>query len=155
MDANAILEKLSSLGISMTLIIKPEGPKLWLEPGSAVPQELLAEVKMNKQELIRILKLKGYRPKYPEPRATDRELAEIVARVYSDGYVLLWSNILNDLIAFYRDEADRAGIPPGFVPYGLPELTELSGSKKRHSLDKLRLVHEAKKAGGAKVTACE
>jgi hypothetical protein len=52
-------------------------------------------------------------------------------------------------------EADKVGIPPGFVPYGLPELTELFGSKKRHSLDKLRLVHEAKKAGGAKVTSCE
>lgn len=52
-------------------------------------------------------------------------------------------------------QADKVGIPPGFVPYGLPELTELFGSKKCHALNKLRLVHETKKAGGAKVTSCE
>lgn len=147
MDANAILEKLSSLGISMTLIMKPEGTKLWLEPGSAVPPELLEEVKAHKPELVKILKLKSYRLKYNESQVTDKELAEIVARVYDKGYILLWSTLLQDLVAFYRDEADKASIPPGFVPYSLRELTELFREGNKHSAQELRLIHEAKKRG--------
>jgi hypothetical protein len=96
-----------------------------------------------------------YRLKYPEGQASRQELAEIETRVHKEGFVLLWSTLLQDLVSFYRDEADKANIPPGFVPYSLQELTELFGSKKRHSLDKLRLVHEAKKTGGAKVISCE
>jgi hypothetical protein len=151
MEANAILERLENIGIQIIIA----GDKLQLRPGSDVPPQLLEEVKAHKPELVKILKLEGYRAKYPEPRATERELAEIVARVYHEGYVLLWSTVLQDLVAFYRDEADKVGIPPGFVAYSLPELTELFGDKKRTSLDRLRLIHEAKKSGGAKVTSCE
>jgi hypothetical protein len=148
MDAEAVLEKLSNLGISMTLIMKPEGPKLWLEPGSAVPPELLSEVKAHKPELLKILKIKGYHLKYSEPEATDHELAEIKARVNVEGYILLWSTVLQDLIAFYRGEADKSKIPPGFVPYSLRELKELFGKGSKVSKNELRLIHEAKRQGG-------
>jgi hypothetical protein len=107
----------------------------------------MAEVKQHKDELIRILKLRNYRPKYPESEVTDKELAEIVTRVYSEGYILLWSTVLQDLIAFYKNETFKAKIPAGFVPYRLSELFELFGSKKHLSVSKLRLIHEAKKQG--------
>jgi hypothetical protein len=62
------------------------------------------------------------------------------------GYVLLWSEVLEDMVAFYKTEADREKIPPGFVPYSDQELRELFGEGKATlSARTLRLIHEAKK----------
>jgi len=91
----------------------------------------------------------GYRVKYPDAQATRQELEEIVERVHGEGYVLLWSTVLRDLVAFYRDEEARSNIPPGFVPYSEAELEELYGDGKPPiSTSTLRLIHEAKKHGG-------
>ena len=143
MEPIAMLERLEKMGIQITIA----GDKLQFRPGSAVPPELIPEIKEHKQELLKILKLKGYHLKYSEPEATDSELAEIKARVDVEGYVLLWSTVLQDLVAFYRDEEAKRNIPPGFVPYSVAELTELFGQGKSCSKDRLRLIHEAKKQG--------
>lgn len=88
----------------------------------------------------------NYRLKYSESHADDQELLEIENRVLTKGYVLLWSYTLNDLVAFYKTEADREKIPPGFVPYSDQELRELFGEGKATlSPGTLRLIHEAKK----------
>ena len=149
MDATTILDKLGSLGVS----VKVTDDRLRLEPGSRVPPELLDELKAHKQEVI--LKLKGFHLKYPDPQASGQELEEISARVLIDGYVLLWSTLLSDLVAFYRDEEVRRMIPPGFVAYSVNELRELFGnSKGSPSEGALRLIHETKKQG-AKVVSHE
>lgn len=148
MNAAEILEKLQKIGVEVS--IGSTSDKIRLNPGAAVPPDLLAEIKEHKPELLRILKLRGYQPKYAEPEATNKELAEIAARVYQTGYVLLWSNTLDDLVAFYKCDSDKAKIPPGFVPYSLQELVELFGGKKPLPIGKLRLIHAAK-AQGAKV----
>ena len=141
MDATAILGRLGSLGIS----VEVANNRLLLQPGSRVPPDLVDELRAHKQEVI--LKLKGYRLKYSQ--ASDREVEEIVARVEVEGCVLLWSTVLNDLVAFYRDEDARSKIPPGFVPYSVGELQELfGGGKQSPSQHTLRLIHEAKKQGG-------
>ena len=89
-----------------------------------------------------------YNLKYPDGPANDQELLEIENRVLTKGYVLLWSNTLNDLVAFYRTETDREKIPTGFVPYSDQELRELfSEGKAALSPGTLRLIHEAKKIG--------
>jgi hypothetical protein len=92
----------------------------------------------------------GYRLKYPEAQTAQGELEEIVARVHGEeGYVLLWSTVLQDLIAFYRDEEAKNKIPVGFVPYSEVELKELFGDGKPPlSAHTLRLIHEAKKHCG-------
>jgi hypothetical protein len=91
----------------------------------------------------------GYRLKYPDAQATSEELEEIAARVRGEGYVLLWSTVLQDLIAFYGDEEARSKIPPGFVPYSEAELEELFGDGRLPlPTSTLRLIHEAKKHGG-------
>lgn len=90
----------------------------------------------------------GYRQKFPgDGPPGDAELAEISARVLIDGYVLLRSTVLGDLVAFYRDEEARGKIPPGFVPYSLGELTALFGEGAKKSVHDLRLIHEAKRQG--------
>ena len=94
----------------------------------------------------------GYRLKYPDAQATREELEEIVERVHGEGYVLLWSTVLQDLIAFYRDDEAKSKIPTGFVPYSEAELEELYGDGKPPlSKSTLRLIHEAKKCGGCVV----
>ncbi len=144
MEATAILSKLHSLGIGVTV----SGDKLLLEPGSSVPKELVEELKAHKPEVLDLLKLRGYRLRYPGNQVTDEELTEIEARVERDGYVLLWRNTLNDFVAFYKTEADSEKIPPGFVPYSGKELFELFGKNSSRGKHTLRLIHEAKKLGG-------
>jgi len=146
-EATAILNRLHSLGIGVTV----SGDKLLLEPGSSVPKELFEELKAHKPEVLDLLKLRGYRLRYPGNQVTDQELTEIEARVERDGYVLLWSNALNDFVAFYKTEADRGKIPPGFVPYSDKELFELFGKNSSPRKHTLRLIHEAKKLGGCVV----
>jgi hypothetical protein len=50
-------------------------------------------------------------------------------------------------VAFYKTEADREKIPPGFVPYSDKELFELFGKNSSPRKHTLRLIHEAKKLG--------
>jgi hypothetical protein len=145
LEAQAILDRLYSLGIEVTI----SRDKLQLEPGSLVPEELVEELKSHKQDII--LLEKGYRLRYPGNQVTDQELTELEARVERDGYVLLWSNALNDFVAFYKTEADREKIPPGFVPYSDKELWELFGKNLSPRKHTLRLIHEAKKLGGCVV----
>lgn len=90
----------------------------------------------------------NYHLKYPDSQTTEQEVREIQVRVCREGYVLLWSRTLNDLVAFYNTEAGRKKIPPGFVSYGEDDLWELFGEgKPRPSQQTLRLIHEAKKQG--------
>ncbi len=91
---------------------------------------------------------RGYRIKYPAADSRSRELEELVETVRSKGYVLLWSSVLQDVIAFHGDETDRSKIPPGFVPYSQSELLELFDDQEPPlSAATLRLIHEAKKRG--------
>jgi hypothetical protein len=113
------------------------GGTLMLEPASRVPKELMNEIKQYKDDLLDVL------PK-------DAELDDIVRHVREDGYVLLWSNVLEDSVAFIHDDFDPVRLPHGFVPYTLSELSKLFADGSL-SADSLRLIHVAKKHGG-KVT---
>jgi len=141
MDATTILDRLGSLGIS----VEAADDRLRLEPGSRVPPDLIGELRQHKQEIIS--KLKGFHFKYTDAQASQQELEEISARVLIDGYCLLWSTVLCDLVAFYADDEAKHKIPPGFVLYSVAELRDLFG-KGKCSSDRLRLIHEAKRLGG-------
>lgn len=52
-------------------------------------------------------------------------------------------------------DSDVPGIPRGKVIYSKSEFSKLFGGEKPVDLKTLRLIHEAKKLGGAKVTSCE
>ncbi len=78
----------------------------------------------------------------------DDELAEIERRANEAGYVLCWSEALEDFIAFHREDIDSTTIPPGFVAYSLTELTHLFREDGQPlSVNALLLVHQAKKFG--------
>jgi len=144
MTGTEVLERLEVLGVKLEVV----GDKVRLIPGSLVPPDILEELRQHKSEIIEHLTSKRYPLKYPDAPADDKELTEIENRVLTKGYVLLWSNTLNDFVAFYKTEADREKIPPGFVPYSDKELFGKNLSPCKHTL---RLIHEAKKLGGCVV----
>ncbi len=133
MTTDSIIEQLDDLGVSIT----SNGEKLSLKPASRVPEQLMNEIRLYKSDLLDVL-----------PR--DEELDDIVRHVRDYGYVLLWSNVLEDSVAFIEDDFDPACLPDGFVPYTLGELLKLFTDTSL-SADSLRLIHVAKQYGG-KVT---
>jgi hypothetical protein len=68
------------------------------------------------------------------------------------GYLLLWSAVLQDRIAFAKDWAVER-VPDGFTVYREGELRNLFSGEGRHRVSPgaLRLIHEAKKRAGAVV----
>jgi len=88
-----------------------------------------------------------------EHDAREAELQEISDRIEHEGYLLLWSNVLEDFVAFYMTEADRQDIPAFYVPYSNSELQALfSEESSDWSLEELRRIYMAKKIAGFVVT---
>ena len=141
MDATALLGRLDTMGIIITV----DGEKLLLEPGSRVPPELVEDLRQHKVEVIR--HLRDYRQLYPGDTPTDRELGDIQLVIQTDGVAHLYSHVIQDLVAFVRSDADMGKVLPGFVMYTKQELEILFG-EDAPSQSHLRLIHEAKKAGG-------
>ena len=142
MDATAILEKLSNLRIRVTVV--GNGERLRMEPGSAVPADLVEDIKAHKAELLAFLQKPQVKPGPPEWHA--KEVARAVER---EGYCLFWSELFHEVVAFIRDDTFRGAVPASIVTYTSAELLQLFGdSKTSPSAKKLRLIHEAKKLGG-------
>ena len=113
-----------------------------------LPSALVAELRRHKDEIRAELAKRRYRPDFPLPAQRDDEMTELERRVEEEGYVLLWCEVLRDLVAFHRNDVDPATIPAGFVPYSDDELRHLFGQDgTQPSPDGLRLIHAAKQAG--------
>ena len=130
MTTDSIIEQLDDLGVSIT----SNGEKLSLKPASRVPEQLMNEIRLYKSDLLDVL-------------PNDEELDDIVRHVREDGYVLLWSNVLEDSVAFIQKDYDPTELPLAFTPYTLDELCMLFADNSL-SADSLRLIHIAKKRGG-------
>jgi hypothetical protein len=143
--AEAVLERARSGGVHYRVV----GNRLRLSPKDRVTGELAELFRSYKPEIIKFLESSRYEAVFPdEPPGGEANIAETRFRVVQDGYVLLWSAVLNDLVAFYGTEADREKIPPGFVPYSLAELDKLFADESNEwSPESLRLLHHAKKQG--------
>ena len=77
MTAVEILSRLNDLGVSVQVV----GDKVRVAPVSAVPEELLAEAKTHKQELIGELTVgygDGQQPPLDRPPATEQELRRLM-----------------------------------------------------------------------------
>lgn len=151
MGAVELLEELQSCGVAVFL----DQDELVLRPGSQVPPDLIPILKQSKREIVEHLRQwdkerqqQPYQQAYSGDGPSEDELAEIEGRVNEAGYVLCWSEVLEDFIAFHREDVDPATIPPGFVAYSLTELTYLFREDREPlSVNALRLVHQAKKHG--------
>ena len=113
-----------------------------------LPSDLLEELRKHKDEIRAELAKRRFRPAFPNADQLDDEKTELVRRVEEEGYVLLWCEVLRDLVAFHRSDVDPATIPAGFVPYSNDELRHLLREDGVSlSADALRLIHKAKKVG--------
>ena len=141
--ASDLIGKVQRTGAKFELT--PTGFNVRCAPGS-VPQEFQSDLRQHKPEILRHLIQRQYEPVYPHPDQRDDEMTELEWRVEEEGYVLLWCEVLRDLVAFHRDDVDPATIPPGFVPYSDDELRHLFGEDGAEPpLNALRLIHAAKK----------
>lgn len=78
---------------------------------------------------------------------TLEEAYAIKNRLAVHGHVLLWSELLEDHIAFYDDDRELEGlIPDKFVKYSRRELEEMDSVDTSDA--ERRLIHAAKRAGG-------
>ena len=119
-----------------------------IRPQEPLPLALLAELRRYRDEIRAELAKRQYKPVFPHPAQRDDEMTELVRRVEEEGYVLLWCEVLRDLVAFHRNDVDPATIPAPFVPYSDDERRHLFGEDgAQPSPDGLRLIHAAKKTG--------
>ena len=132
MTTDYIIEQLDDLGVS----IASNGEKLSLKPASRVPEQLMNQIKRYKSDLLNVVPVKR-----------DPEMEDVVRLVREQGYVLLWSSVLEDGVAFIHDDYDPSKLPLAFTPYTLDELCKLFADDSL-SADSLRLIHIAKKRGG-------
>ena len=143
--ASDLIDKVQRTGAKFELT--PTGFNVRCAPGS-VPQEFQSDLRQHKPEIISYLIQRRYEPVYPHQDQREDELKELVRRVEEEGYVLLWSNVLQDLVAFHGNDVDPATIPAGFVPYSEEELCYLF-PEDEHAMSEnaLRLIHKAKTMG--------
>ena len=144
-SASELIDKVQRTGAKFELT--PTGFNVRCAPGS-VPQEFQPDLRHHKPEIISSLIQRRYEPVYPHQDQRDDEMTELERRVEEEGYVLLWCEVLRDLVAFHRNDVDPATIPSGFVPYSDDELRHLFGEDgAQPSPDGLRLIHAAKRTG--------
>jgi hypothetical protein len=118
---------------------RPQGP---------LPSALLAELRRHKDEIRAELTKRQFKFVFPHPAQRDDEMTELERRVEEEGYVLLWSNVLEDRVAFHRDDVDPATIPAEFVPYSEEELCYLFPEDEHATSENtLCLIHKAKTLG--------
>ena len=153
MTVTDLMHQLNALGIEVFL----DGDDVVIRPASEIPTDMIPTLKEHKNELREHLcrlqrecREQSYGLIYSDSTASDEELAELERRVKDEGFVLCYSQVLNDYVAFCRDEIDVKAIPAGFVPYSDSELRQLFGPDKP-DLKSLSLIHHAKK-NGLKVT---
>ena len=151
-QATEIVDRVHRIGAAFELT--QTGFKVRCAPGS-MPAELISDLHQYQPQVRAVLAIEANSTIYAEPGQRQEELADLVNRVETQGYVLLWSAELEDLVVFYSSEANRERIPPGFVHYSDAELLHLFGPEQPEiSTSTLRLIHAAKKTG-ARITGVE
>ena len=156
MNTADVLQRVRDLGGRL----EARGDRLHVEAADPLPELLVEELRQHKPAIMAALatpkssgpEVLGYRQEH-QGAQTEGEIEEVITTVQRDGFALLWSTVVGDLVAFCGTDADRTRIPPGFVIYTEDELFHLFGDPA-HKLSErqLRLIHAAKKLAGARVT---
>ena len=142
-----LVEQAKAMGATFELTTN--GVKVRRREGP-LPSDLLEELRRHKDDIRAGLVNHLYTFENPNTRQREEELEELVRRVEEEGYVLLWCEVVQDLVAFHRSDVDPAAIPAGFVPYSDDELHDMFGDDGvKRSPDALRLIHAAKRSGVA------
>ena len=133
-EVRRVLNQCKALGI--ILEPTPDGEHLDLHYQAPPPEDLRQLLRAHKKEIMALL-----RPQPPQWHAE-----RIAAAVTREGVCLFWSDVLQEVIAFAKD--DKQSVPAGFVTYTSAEPNELHKGKATIAPQTLRMIHAAKKAGG-------
>lgn len=115
-------------------LFTPDGATLRVDaPSGAITDGLRDQLRKHKDELLRAVQR--------------RELEAWSER----GWLLLFSEHLGEVITLARDDRAAAGAPAGAIVYTADEIKHLRGTAP----DALRLVHEAKRNFGGRITGKE
>ena len=150
MSAADLVEKAQALGATFQLTTD----SIKVRSREGLPEDLRSDLEAAKPEVVeylRNLRLEDrYQLLYPDGWKGNDEFYDIAYRVQKYGMYLVWSEVLQDHIAFYASEAERAKVPVGFVPYSGEELLALY-SPRQKGLDPegLRRIHAAKRGSGS------
>jgi hypothetical protein len=141
-SSDQILARLRVRGVEF----KAFGDSIRFRPKSALSSDEVRALERNKGSVLSAL----YREQALENiQPTQPELLEIEQRVKTEGYLLLWSSLFNDLIAFCDSPSDAERVPRGIVAYTADELLILFGDPNSGpSEGALQLIHQAKQFGG-------
>ena len=123
---------------AMSIILEPSPDREYLDLHyqAPPPEELRQLLREHKREILASLK--------PQPPLWHAQ--EIAKAVQKEGVCLFWSDVVQEVIAFAKDE--KQPVPAGFVTYNSAELKELHKGEATIAPQTLRLIHAAKKAGG-------
>ena len=133
-EVKRILDQCRAKGI--ILEPAPDGEHLDLHYQEPPPEDLRQMLRAHKQEILSALK--------PQPPLWHAQ--EIARAVQKEGVCLFWSDVLQEVIGFVRDDSfKRSGL---FVFYTVAEIEELHKGEATIAPQTLRLIHAAKKAGG-------
>lgn len=146
MSAADLVEKAQALGATFQLTTD----SIKVRSREGLPQDLRSDLEAAKPEVVeylRNLRLEDrYRLLYPDGWKGSDEFYDIAYRVQKYGIYLVWSEVLQDHIAFYASEAGRAKVPVGFVPYSGEEILALySPQQKGLDPEGLRRMHATKR----------
>ncbi len=151
--AELLVKRLREKGIDLTV----KAGDIVCHPGSALTDHDREALRRNKGTILAAL----YRERYETDvlraiQPSDSRIQNLEAEAERTGYVLLWSRVLKDLIAFCRASEDAERVPRGIAAYTVDELAMLfPDSEGSPGIDSLNLIHRVKVLGGGHVRGCE
>ncbi|MBI4299114.1 MAG: hypothetical protein HY666_05065 [Chloroflexi bacterium] len=143
MDGVALLEKARTAGLK----VWSQGDKLVIR-GPKAAEPLALRLIERKPEIMAALR----KPRLKEgPHLWHAK--EVESLVLKEGYCIFWSDLFQEPVAFILDKSFRSKVPANIVCYDTQEISLLFPGDGGEVNDRgLRLLHQAKKHGGGRVT---
>lgn len=121
-----------------------------IRPVDRLPAELLQGLMRNRGLLLAcLLRECEWRKSFTTHGLNIERATQLTTQVLTDGCVPVWSDVLDDLVYFCRDEESALNAPRGVPAYTMEEISLLYGdSRWQPTDDALRLINVAKQYGG-------
>ncbi len=139
MEATELLRTLMRQGVEVSV----NGDKIRLAADGDIPPELVAAVKSQKEELMRVLTVPSKaeavenprKPKLVEGKPPEWHAEQVARLVEETGICMFWSETAREVIAFVKDDFFRGSVPAGIVTYSKAEAAYPRSQEDRRCAD--------------------